>query len=287
MGSRRRTGAGAALLRAENGALAPGSARSLLLTVLGELVRPTGTPVWTSALVHVLEGLGVAEQTVRQAIARAASSGWIHPERHGREVAWTLSEDLVRIIDAGADRVYSLSDPFSDWDGSWLALVPTIPQAQRKARRPLYAGLTWAGFGNPAPGLWVSPHAERSAEVHRLVTDLGLEEHTFSFRGSLAGIGMTQRDVVRRGWDLEGLEAHYQRLLDAVSGLDPVDEDATLLAHVRMISEWQEMPRTDPQLPELLLPDWIGRDVARRIEALRARWTPVVRDRFAVLNSNP
>jgi phenylacetic acid degradation operon negative regulatory protein len=38
-------------------------------------------------------------------------------------------------------------------------------------------------------------------------------------------------------------------------------------------------------LPEVLLPDWIGRRVARRIEALRAQWTPAVRQRFAEINA--
>ena len=27
--------------------------------------------------------------------------------------------------------------------------------------------MTWAGFGNPSPGLWLSPHVERAAEVTR------------------------------------------------------------------------------------------------------------------------
>jgi phenylacetic acid degradation operon negative regulatory protein len=74
-----------ASLKPDYASLAPGSARSLLLTVLGELVWPTGKPVWTWALLYVLKGLGVEEQTARQAIARAALSGWIEAERHGRE----------------------------------------------------------------------------------------------------------------------------------------------------------------------------------------------------------
>jgi phenylacetic acid degradation operon negative regulatory protein len=35
-----------------------GSARSQLLTVLGELVMPNGNSVWTSSLLYVLTGLG-------------------------------------------------------------------------------------------------------------------------------------------------------------------------------------------------------------------------------------
>lgn len=276
-----------ALLRADGGPLAPGSARSLLITILGELVWPTGRPVWTSTLVSVLKGLGVEEQTARQAIARAAASDWIVPERRGREVCWSLSDKLVQIFASGSPRVYSLSDPFSSWDGSWLALWTTIPQSHRAARRPLYAGLTWAGFGNPSAGLWLSPHVERADEVRTLIDDLDLTAHTVSLIGTTQGIGMSEAEIVARGWDLDALQNHYEQVLDAVAGLDPSDAEETLLTHVRMLSEYQELPRTDPQLPEALLPDWIGRRVARRIEALRAQWAPATRARFAEINVGP
>ena len=278
--------AGSALLKPEGVSLAPGSARSLLMTILGELVWPTGQPAWTSALVYVLRGLGVEEQAARQAIARAAAAAWIVPERRGREVRWSLGPRMISIIESGAPRVFSLSDPFSSWDGRWLAALVTIPQSHRSARRPLYSGLTWAGLGNPIPGLWLGPHVERAAEIGRLIDELGLREHTISFVGTAGNIGMSQADIVARGWDLGGLHEHYQQVWEAVAGLSPHDGDEILFAHVRMISEWQELPRTDPQLPEALLPDWIGRRVARRIEALRAQWTPAVRQRFAVINTD-
>src|ERR1700710_423163 len=98
----------------EGVALTPGSARSLLQTILGEMVWPTGNSVWTSTLVHVLGGLGIEEQTARQAIARAGAQGWILPERHGREVRWSLAPRLASIFESGSRRVLSLSDPFTD-----------------------------------------------------------------------------------------------------------------------------------------------------------------------------
>jgi phenylacetic acid degradation operon negative regulatory protein len=278
--------AGSALLKPEGASLAPGSARSLLMTVLGELVWPSGQPAWTSALVYVLRGLGVEEQAARQAIARAAASAWMTPERRGREVRWSLGPKMVRIIESGAPRVYSLSDPFTSWDGRWLAVLVTIPQSHRHTRRPLYSGLTWAGLGNPVPGLWLGPHVERAAEIDKLIDGLGLRKHTISFVGTVTDIGMSQTDIVAQGWDLGALHQHYQQVWDAVADLSPRDGDEVLFAHVRMISEWQELPRTDPQLPEALLPDWIGRRVAQRIETLRARWTPAVRERFAGINAD-
>jgi phenylacetic acid degradation operon negative regulatory protein len=74
-------------------------------------------------------------------------------------------------------------------------------------------------------------------------------------------------------------------VLSAVEALDPSPGEDTLLSFLRMINEWQEFPRTDPQLPEALLPDWIGRRVAREIERRRERWTPDVRRTFAELNA--
>ncbi|MFD4972907.1 PaaX family transcriptional regulator C-terminal domain-containing protein [Streptomyces sp. NPDC058424] len=241
--------------------------------------------MWTSALVHILKGLGFEEQTARQAIARASSSDWIVAERQGREVKWSLSRKLVHIFETGSGRVYSLSDPFTSWDGTWPALSTTIPQSHRSARRPLYAGLTWAGLGNPTPRLWLTPHVERADEVGRLIEGLGLKEHIFAFIGKVSSLGIPHADIVERGWDLKSLQSHYEQVLAAITELHPSDDDETLLAHVRMISEWQEFPRTDPQLPEALLPDWIGRRIARRIEALRAQWTPAARKRFAEINA--
>lgn len=274
------------LLRDEGASLSSGSARSLLLTILGELVWPTREPVWTSTLVRLLRGLGIEEQTARQAIARGAQSGWMVPERKGREVSWSLGPRLERIFEVGSKRVFSLSDPFRDWPGNWLSVLVTIPSTHRRARRPLYAGLTWAGFGNPVPGLWLSPHVERADEVRSLIDENDLHDHTISMVGKTHEIGLGVKEIVSRGWDLATLEEHYQVILQVVEKLDPAPGEETMLAFLRMISEWQELPRTDPQLPEALLPDWIGRRVAREIEERRASWTPEVRALFSDINGS-
>jgi phenylacetic acid degradation operon negative regulatory protein len=271
--------------RMEEPGLTPGSARSLLQTILGELVWPTEAQVWTSTLVTIFRGLGIEEHTARQAISRGAQSGWIVPERRGREVAWSLGSRLEHIFEVGSKRVFSLSDPFDDWPGTWLSVLVTIPTSHRKARRPLYAGLTWAGLGNPVPGLWLSPHVERLDEVSSLIDELGLQDHTIALVGKVAGVGISDEEIVARGWDLVGLSDHYATVEQALEQLDPAPGEDTLLAFLRMINEWQEFPKSDPQLPEALLPDWIGRRVAREIELRRERWAPDVRRTFSELNS--
>ena len=97
----------------------------------------------------------------------------------------------------------------------------TIPQSHRTARRPLYSGLTWAGLGNPLPGLWLGPHVERAAEVGRLIDGLGLRPHTISVTGMVDDIGMSQADIVAQGWDLSALRDHYQQVWGAITDLSP------------------------------------------------------------------
>jgi len=54
-----------------------------MLTVLGEFVLPSAEPPWTATLLHVARGLGLAEKSARQALARLAADGWITPGRAG------------------------------------------------------------------------------------------------------------------------------------------------------------------------------------------------------------
>lgn len=272
------------MARVETGARRPvvsaGSARSLLLTVLGELVLPSGEPVWTSSLLHVLRGVGVEEQTARQAIARGAAADWITGRRRGREVRWEITAAGRRLIEEGAQRVYSLSTDPPSWDGRWLILLITIPHELRTVRKKLYGALSWAGFGNPATSVWVTPHPERVGEAQRVVDDLGLRESTLSFVGASAATGLTDAEIVARAWDLDGLVAMYDELLRTYTGLSPEPGDPVLFTHVELVSQWQRFPFVDPQLPAELLPDWIGRRAAAMFKRQRTEWSPAAHARW-------
>ena len=265
--------------------LAPGSARSLLLTILGELVWPTNAPAWTSSLLYVMNGLGIEERTARQAIVRGADSGWIEPVRSGREVAWSMSTQLAEVFEIGSRRVESLSDPFLDWDGNWLILLVTIPQHLKTSRKKLYSGLEWAGFGNPTAGVWLTPHSERRPQVDDLVTSLGLADSTMSFLGRTDSIGLSEGEIVRDGWDLDALSERYSEVEARYRDSKPAAGDDTLFTHIRAVAELQRLPFSDPQLPEALLPDWIGRRVTAHLQHLRRAWAPAVHARWAELNA--
>ena len=110
------------------------SARSLLLTVLGEFVLPRDEPVWTQVLLDVLGGLGVESKSARQALARTAAEGLLVSDRSGRRVRWSLSDQGMRLLSDGAARIYGFSAARRPWDGRWLVLLVSVPEARRQLR---------------------------------------------------------------------------------------------------------------------------------------------------------
>jgi phenylacetic acid degradation operon negative regulatory protein len=122
------------------------------LTLLGEIVLRTGGTVWTASLLSVLTGLGVSTATAGQAIARAAEAGWLRGEKRGRDVRWELDTAGRDLIEEITQRVQSLHTAPDHRDRNALILNITIPSNLASVRKRLYSRLSWAGFGNPAPG---------------------------------------------------------------------------------------------------------------------------------------
>ncbi|MDQ0988928.1 hypothetical protein [Streptomyces sp. V3I7] len=108
------------------------SARSLLMTLLGEYVLPKGTPVWTSALVDALALFGVEEKSACQALARTAKEGRPASERKGRRVRWALTGPGRRLLTEGARRIYDF--------GTGERKAGCIKVASRSCRGPVRRG---------------------------------------------------------------------------------------------------------------------------------------------------
>lgn len=252
----------------------------MLVTVLGELVEPVGDPVWTAALLHVLTGMGFEDRAARQAIDRAGDAGWIEPTRFGRNVRWQLTPAGQKLIARGTERVQSLSTPPPQWDGDWLVLMVTLPGNRRAVRKRLYAALSWEGFGNPTPGVWLSPHTDRLADASAIIDELDLHDTTLAFVGPSARIGLDDATIVERAWDLAEVAASYEQLLSDFSERRPTSGDGLLFSHLALVNEWQRFPFLDPQLPDELLGNWIGNRAATLFEQRRAEWTFAARARW-------
>ena len=259
------------------------SARGLLLTLLGEFVLPGGGAAWTSAVIAVFARLGIAEKATRQALMRTAVDGWLSAEKTGRLTQWHLTAAGRQLLTEGTERIYSFMYPAENWDRRWLLVAARIPDGDRSIRHTVRTRLGWAGLGWLGPGLWISAHPEREAEVARVLSQAGVADaHLFTAtRSGLNGAA----DMVRAAWDLDDIERQYERFIAEFSGAEPGD---VLARQVELVHAWRRFPAIDPALPRELLPaGWRGHEAARLFECLHERWSAAAQAEWKRLNDQP
>jgi phenylacetic acid degradation operon negative regulatory protein len=244
------------------------SARGLLLTVLGEFVLPAGGSALTSAFIDVLGRLGVEEKASRQALMRTAADGLLTSLRQGRRTLWTLTPAAERFLTEGAERIYGFPANQPEWDGRWLIVLARVPETERAARHLLRTRLTWAGFGSPAPGVWISTHLDRATEAEHVLDEAGVHDGQIFLADHHAGGPLSA--MVRQAWDLDAVEASYEEFLTEFTRTPARDP---LVRTVQLVHAWRRFPRTDPALPAKLLPArWSGVRAAKLFTRRRTEW---------------
>ena len=272
--------AGTAPSMSRRHAAGAGSARGLLFTVLGEFVLPAGGAVWTSSLVDVLGRLGVEEKAARQALMRTAADGWLTAERHGRRTRWHLTPRAEQLLVDGTRRIYGFAAVSAEWDGRFALVLARVPESDRSTRHLLRTRLSWAGFGSPAPGVWISTHAERLDEVEALLDHAGVDDARTFVASHHGGAELT--GMVRQAWDLDAVEAQYQQFLDEFASGRTGEPLARL---VELVHAWRRFPSIDPGLPRVLLPNrWIGQRAAKLFAKRHAEWAADAKAEWAGLD---
>jgi len=234
------------------------SARSLLLTVLGEYVLPRGRAVWTSTLLEALALFGVEDKAARQALARAAKAGWLAGERIGRLARWHLTDRGRLLLAQGTARIYDFDPARSQWDGKWLLLVISIPEERRADRQVLRTRLAWSGFGSLGQGVWLSPDTARQADIESIFEGLARPTRAVAFVAEIAAPD-DPAVLLHEAWDLSTLEERYIMFLTEFAGSAETDPALAFTVKTRLVHEWRKFPFVDPGLPTVLLPaDWPG-----------------------------
>lgn len=257
------------------------SARAFLLTVLGELVLPKRSRIWTGSLIAALESVGVEEKAARQALMRTASHGLISSERVGRRSRWQLTSTAVQLLTDGTERIYSFGRHAEHWDRRWLVVLLGSPETERRRRHHIRTRLTWAGLGTPAPGVWVTPDTAREKEVAAILEELDVEAS--SFMGPFGEIGDEQH-VVMRAWALEEVASRYARFVESFVDLRPASPGEAFAAQVRLVNEWRQFPFLDPSLPRELLPaHWPGLVAVDTFHRRHQDWNDAAQRHWSVL----
>ena len=244
------------------------SARSVLFTVLGELVLPTGGEAWTSAFIDVFGRLGVEEKAARQALMRTAADNWLSSERFGRRTVWRLTPAAEQLLRDGTERIFGFTAVAADWDGRWTIVIARTPETERAARHVLRTRLRWAGFGNVMPGVWLSPRSDRGGEVRQILAEAGLPDG-YLFTAEHQG-GGSLAAMAGNAWDLGQLAREYDEFVEAFSG--EVSSDP-LVRVIDLVHAWRRFPWTDPGLPAEFRPaPWRGTTAAELFARRHAEW---------------
>jgi phenylacetic acid degradation operon negative regulatory protein len=252
--------------------------RSLILTFYGAFVRRLGGWIAVSHLLPLMADLDLDEQSVRSAISRLKRRGWLVPSRRDGLVGYALSDVARSALDQADERIYSGPRP-ADPDDGWGLVVFSVPETERHRRHVLRSRLSWLGFGNNAPGVWIAPRRLLPAARAQL-DELGLSGYVDLYEASYVGFGDV-RSLVDRSWDLDALRALYAAFVAehepvlarwSGNGTPPPDDRHAYVDYVATLDRWRALPFLDPGLPAELLPaDWEGHAAAALFHDILSR----------------
>jgi phenylacetic acid degradation operon negative regulatory protein len=252
------------------------SARAYLLILLGDYALDQGDAAWTHTLVQALGLVGFEEKAARKALTRTANAGLLSPVRIGRRTRWHLTSQGSDALIAAKNRLFA-TGPEADWNGDWLVLLATVPEDHRNLRHRLRTSLSWAGFGSPGPGLWLSPHPSHASEARQVLASLGEPVQGTLLHARLDNPEDRQR-LVAQAWDVPDVDRRYREFLDRFTTVRPATPEGALAEHTHLLYQWRRLLMADPGLPpNLLPPKWSGEQARRLLLDRHPRWQEMAR----------
>ncbi|MEU7576899.1 PaaX family transcriptional regulator C-terminal domain-containing protein [Streptomyces sp. NPDC041068] len=230
------------------------SARTLVLTVLGEYVRYAGdVHVWSRAVVGALAACGVGEAATRRALARLGAEGWLRTEPVGRWTCLVLEPRLVALLTAWTHRLERAVEE-TPWRGEWQQLLLRGPA---QGRALVEEQLAFEGFGRLGGGVWIAADAGGVGAIEELLREQGLAADATWLVSRAAADG--DAELVARAWDLAAVRAAHEEFTWRFGGVRAGSDKEAFVLRTRLVHAWRGTFERDPRLPqELLPPGWPG-----------------------------
>ncbi|WP_329112387.1 PaaX family transcriptional regulator [Streptomyces sp. NBC_01353] len=234
---------------------------SLINTAYGAFLRRLGGWISIADLITLMGELDVDGPAVRSAISRLKKRGVLEPERRGA-TGYRLSPAVLPVFDEGDRRIFGSLEPADLADG-WAMAVFSVPESERSHRYQLRTRLTWLGFGNIAPGVWLAP-GRLLEDARSMLVRLGLSEYVHLFAAEYAAFSDLP-GTVSSWWDFPAIQKQYAEFTDTyapvatrLAATEAEPEPAEAFRHyVPLLTQWRRLPYLDPGLPTELLPtDW-------------------------------
>lgn len=180
------------------------SSKSLVLNLLSSL-RGRAMPV--RALVSAASVFGIADETLRVALARLLASGMVQRDERG---LYRLAEK-TRPVQSQVESWTDIEQRLVPWTGAWVAVhTGGLPRSDRKAARRRARAFEFLGFRELEPGLWIRPDNLRGgvAASRLRLHELGLEDSAPIFR--ITDLGAVEERAAKL-WQVDELRNSYRR----------------------------------------------------------------------------
>lgn len=232
--------------------------RAVILDLFGDYLRYAGGEVRLADITELLAVFDVEPATVRVNLSRLRKEGWFTTRRIGRETVYSLTPQMLAILDEGRERIFRRRD--ENWEGRWTMAIYQVPESERAVREQLRKQLAWHGFGQLSPSTWLSPH-DLMSEVREIAAETPLAKVDALWCGT--GNPQEDRDLAARCWDLEQLGKDYEDFIRTYAALNDEAANAAkdgrtaLMERMRIIGDYRRFLFRDPYLPhELQPPGW-------------------------------
>ena len=244
----------------------PPRAKSVVMTLFGDVITPHGGQVWLGSLIELLAPFGINDRLVRTSVFRLAEEGWLDAQREGRRSRYALNPSSIRRFDRAYQRIYTPS--YRPWKGKWTLLFATSGTITPEQRADLRKELLWEGFGMMAPSVFGHPSADAET-LEEILVRVGVKSHVFVCDGveSESVAARPLRDLIEQCWELGTVIADYERFIESFAILpkllnarSTVDAEQAFVIRTLLIHEFRRVQLHDQQLPLELLPaNWSGK----------------------------
>lgn len=250
----------------------PGSATSLLRTIIGCYLRRLGGWISSAALMELMTTVGVNQTGTRTAILRVRSKGILTTEVRDGRAGYALEPAALPRLARGDRRIYS--PRAMNVSDRWCLISYSLPESQRQLRHQLRRRLSWIGCGTVSAALWICPEY-LTREVEDILTDLEVGEEAVIFLASEPRLDGGLERAVAQWWDLPAIAARHQEFLSAYGSVaDSLTPRQAFASWMGCLDAWRVIPYVDPGLPLAWLPaDWPGNrsiplfaDLRKRLE---------------------
>lgn len=246
----------------------PGSATSLLRTLVGATLRDQGGWMPVSALVTLMSELGVPAARTRTALGRVKAKGLLVAEPRDGVAGYAVAPAAAGMLGRGDRRIFGPRRTGDD-AGRWCLVSWSVPEDQRDLRHRLRRRLAAIGCGSVSSALWICPE-HLADDVAVILDELELTGRATVFLASEIRYPGGPAAAIARWWDLPALRELHERflaghaepiarLLDGESGPGGPEPSEAFRTWIRALDAYRPIPYQDPGLPPEFLPDdWPG-----------------------------